>query len=789
MVFLGKLSRTGQPSPAKYLGLQGQAKLAPALWLFALTTPILIWPWALGGMAIPWDAKAHFLPQIQFLAKSLSSGESPFWSPYVFGGHPQIADPQALLFSPFYLALSLVDGTPDPWVVDMVLIGMVSAAGVCLMVWARDQSWHWGAALIAALCFCWGASMAWRIQHVGQVLSLAWMPIALLCLDRVTRRASLIWALLAGVALTRIALGRDQVALLVLYLLAAYTVWRLLSPPDSGIDRKRVFAALALSALLALALSALPVVLTALLAQDSNRPEIGLVDAGRGSLHPALLLTLIAPDLFGATGRGSYWGPPSAAWPNTGLFLAQNMGGLYFGALPLLLVAMAGLRGWLWSPDIRFFTIAAIVAALYALGWYTPVFGVFHAWVPAVDLFRRPADATFVMGALMALLAGYSANRLLEQHRDSKATASVGVGFVAGLAIGLAGLAIVCGVVFAWKLDHLASLTLPLAESSISIALAAVVLAWARYPHSSPNKVAAAMALITALDLAYHNGPSSATAQPASLYEVLAPETNNDTISALKARAVINEVRRDRVELVGLGFHWPNASLTHGLENTLGYNPLRLGLYSEATGAGDHAALPDQRKFSPLFPSYRCQLANLLGLRFIASGVPIETIDQRLQPGELRLVARTKEAWIYENTEALPRILFATSAKLADFDLIMANGEWPDANLADTVLLEEQVDNSEQVRKPGHARLSRYTNTLIEVEVESPDGGWLVLNDVWHPWWFASLGNGADSRELEVLRANVLFRAVAVEPGSHIIRFEFRPVEGALNQLMGSREP
>ena len=57
-------------------------------------------------MAIPWDAKAHFLPQIQFLAQSLARGDSPLWSPFVFGGHPQVADPQSLLFSPTYLLLA-----------------------------------------------------------------------------------------------------------------------------------------------------------------------------------------------------------------------------------------------------------------------------------------------------------------------------------------------------------------------------------------------------------------------------------------------------------------------------------------------------------------------------------------------------------------------------------------------------------------------------------------------------------------------------------------------------------
>ncbi len=55
----------------------------------------------------------------------------------------------------------------------------------------------------------------------------------------------------------------------------------------------------------------------------------------------------------------------------------------------------------------------------------------------------------------------------------------------------------------------------------------------------------------------------------------------------------------------------------------------------------------------------------------------------------------------------------------------------------------------------------------------------MVLNDVWHPWWEAEL-DGAPTR---LLKANVLFRAVAVPPGVHQVRFVFRPFRGALRQI------
>ena len=46
--------------------------------------------------------------------------------------------------------------------------------------------------------------------------------------------------------------------------------------------------------------------------------------------------------------------------------------------------------------------------------------------------------------------------------------------------------------------------------------------------------------------------------------------------------------------------------------------------------------------------SYRSTLENLFGVRFIAIGVPIEQIDKSLKPGDLNLIARTKDAYVYE---------------------------------------------------------------------------------------------------------------------------------------------
>ena len=126
----------------------------------------------------------------------------------------------------------------------------------------------------------------------------------------------------------------------------------------------------------------------------------------------------------------------------------------------------------------------------------------------------------------------------------------------------------------------------------------------------------------------------------------------------------------------------------------------------------------------------------------------------------------------------MPRVLFAEAAESVSFDTMLATGQWPAVDLTHTVLLDESATRNAS-RRSGSARIVSYRNTEIVLETDSPDGGWVVLNDVWHPWWAAEV----DGRGAPVLRANVIFRAVEVPAGRHTVTMTFRPLSGAMEEL------
>ena len=69
---------------------------------------------------------------------------------------------------------------------------------------------------------------------------------------------------------------------------------------------------------------------------------------------------------------------------------------------------------------------------------------------------------------------------------------------------------------------------------------------------------------------------------------------------------------------------------------------------------------------------------------------------------------------------------------------------------------------------------------MLEVNANAP--GFVVLTDSWYPGWEARV----DGKEVPILHADVLFRAVAVPAGRSRVEFDFRPRSVALGGLVAA---
>lgn len=771
----------GYPQP----GFNAPGRQVPC-WVFAVGTylalsVLLCLPWTMGSVTIPWDAKAHFQAQAQFLAQSIHEGQSPFWAPYVFGGHPQIADPQSLIFSPPYLALALLTGNPSFAQLDGVAFATLVFGGLGIMGFGRDRYWHPAAGLAAALCFAFGGSAAWRIQHIDQITTIAFFPWALWMLERGLRLHSARYGALAGSFAALVCAGPDQVVFLSLVCLAGFTLAHWMTGPGR-LRRMRLSVRPLVAGTLIGAALVLPQLLMVLsFAEGSNRSSITLEAANWGSLHPSNLVTYFISNLFGTIGPiEQFWGAPSTLWPEKlKLNVARNMANLYFGIIPAL-----ALVGWFFSDDARHrrravLGVLYLVMLAYAMGRYTPLFGLFYAYLPGADLFRRPADALFLVSALGAILVGFGLNLWLDPRRTLSSLPLTPIG-----AVVLTGFAVAFGLAF-WA-GQLRQAVPALMGSGLILALGILLLLVVRHLSLTRPMVAVLlMGMGVAGDLAWSIRPNDSTGLPPEGFRELRAERENETIDWLKTNVVASGNRRDRIEFAGLGFDWPNASLIHKLENTLGYNPLRIGFYSQATGADDHVPYPEARKFTPLMPGYRSPLARLLGLRFIASPVPLEQIDPDLYMNPLKLVKKTRDGFIYENPDTYPRVMVVGTGWTMDQAQLIRTGQWPSDKLDQIAFVEPTAIPLPQGLPGGSAKIIRYENTEVEVEVNAMEGGLLLLCDTWHPWWFATV-DGLNSR---VLRANGIFRAVVLPRGASRVVFRFEPLRGLFRRTLVHTAP
>ncbi|WP_246504748.1 YfhO family protein [Microvirga antarctica] len=785
--------------------------------LIALSAILAVWAvaalvWPLTGTVVPWDSKNQFYPTLRYLGAALAHGELPLWNPYHFGGHPSAADPQSLLFTPTMLLFGWLIPEPSMQLFDAVVFAHFLPGALAFVPLFKRRGWHPAGAVLAAIVFILGGSATARLQHTGIILSYGYFPLALLLLEEaLDRRSFRIGALFALIAAVMV-IGRDQVAFLCALTLIAVAGHRIWTAPRPLAYLRSRGPLLVMMAFIGGALLAVPVVLTMQFLATSTRPSFGYGVAAMGSLPPESLATILFGNVFGSLRwTYDYWGPD---WHSLaeGTWTDRATNYLFIGTIPALLLLWHGVAGGrLFAREFRFFLVVGIIAILYALGRYTPGFELVFDHLPGVDLYRRPADATFLINIILAFAVGYLVHRYVTDGLPRWNAAALGKFRVAlpMLSIGLVIAAIASAMVFALRAGQGAASMREIGFGLLAATFA--MLALSRFSNTPRLRLAAAAMVIalTGGELIGRHAASALNAEPAERYAVFQqlPPEQLQGLQILKRELAERNAEGDhpRVEILGLGGPWQNASMVLQLEDIIGYNPLRLADYERAIGPGENAEDPNLRTFPATFRGYKCRLAGLLGLEYLVLDRPIERMPRhfpRLTGAEV--VYGTGKMWVYRLNTSSPRTYLAHHVTPVDSEAVLDQEELPEFNRETEALIDDRsvkllkAQYSAAPTTPsavpsglaGEARITSYQRNAVAIEVNSETAGVLVLHDIYYPGWEVTV----DGVRQPLLKANLLFRGVEVPAGKHRVAFEFRPISfdnlmAAASELVASELP
>lgn len=353
---------------------------------------LCLWPFrrilALGEHWLNGDLLLANQAWAEWQAAHLRSGEFPFWTADILGGFP-IAFSEYPWFYPLHWPFLLLLPSPTGYAVAMVTHLCAAALGCYAFV--RVLGLRPIAAFLAGSVYALNTFTLGTLHFNNFSPLFALTPLALLGVHWLVAGRRWAWPLLSLTFALALLGGHPQLFGYLFLLPAVYALAHVVAELRRDV---RSGGALALSLGTAVATGAVISLLRWLptLALVAESARGGDVAAGVSVPPWSFLLGFAFLDLH---------------IPR--LFTAQGL--LFVGALPVIL-AIVGASGWRSGVPVRAFALTFGIAAIVALGDYTPVYGLLRS-LPGISFFRDPHRAVVAVNACVALLAAYGLHYLL----------------------------------------------------------------------------------------------------------------------------------------------------------------------------------------------------------------------------------------------------------------------------------------------------------------------------------------------------------------------------------------
>jgi Bacterial membrane protein YfhO len=753
------------------------------------------------------DLSMYFWGRFLWLRRTLLGGEWPLWDPYVGAGQSAVADSLHQMFLLPVLLLRVIGSEVLAFNLWVALPFPIAAVGAWLFFARRFSP---AASALAGVVFALAGPVISSGNFPNMSWSVAMMPWLLWGVDRVARSPSarsiaVLTLLTAAQALT----GEPVTFACALVLAAGYTLFVTGGDDHASKDRLRRWGSAAAGLILGSLLAAIQLLPMVRAASDAERSKV--IIEGVWSLHPLALVETVAPRVF-----GDYFVVPSLA--NVPWLALVNTGrepfffSMYVG-VPVFAVALYGMVAVGRSSWSVFWAAAGATGVICAFGMYTPVYPFLQNHLPVLGSFRFPVKYLVVLTLAVAagVAAGWDAILASGVRSDIRTVARArldAVGFAVVFAVAAAALAAACIYLPGPTATKLSALARGLHSDDARLAAEYMLRVLPRM-----MSVLMLVSLTTAvlLSLATSQHPAAPTARW-MLFAIIAI----DVVSrAWGVNPVFPAERLAEPAWLTLSKADPNARFYVGgkKDGTLEVWDIDAAMgYLNApglVGSASRAALSAQAAYYPSGWHGREMLSYDLALlwpkpfkratdhffegsreqrdRFLdRTGVRYRVMPDRLAGGR-RPIAQVpyfyKSSFYDWDPNVAPRVNVVEQAMVIagvdqQIDALFKDG-W---DRRTTVIVNRESALS-GVPGPPVAPFARIAhdgaNRVVVHAGAGAGGGYLVFLDSFADDWHVVV----DDHAAQLLRANGLFRAVRLAPGTHMVDFRYRPrafIQGAV---------
>lgn len=669
-------------------------------------------------------------PSHYLISTSLKSGGLPLWDPDIGCGFPLHAEGQAGLLYPLNMFLFRLLNPVLAFNLSVVLSLLLALIFSYLLF--RQYGISRLSSLYSAIAFTFSGFIVAKLKFTYMVNSAAWLPLALYGLERSFSKRNLKYLLLTAIALAlQLLAGAPQIFFITVTLLIVIFLWRFLSLLfQPGIKshpaRKRALIWLLIGFVLAIAIG-LALAGPQLMPQAYgysyfNRSTAGTFQSILATpMQPRSLVMFFSPFQYGNPAYGTYDLSHQFFWEDIA----------YPGLLTLVLAVIAILFLFKKDRDTWLWLLVGVIALMISLGNSTPLAEFLYKYIPGFNMFRFFQRYLVVVVLSLTVLSGKGLDYLISFFRTDRA----------------------------WYFFI-------------------IVLVF--------------MVLITDLGLFAHHQISTIDSR-----QLLEP---NETVQFLEdnlgepPRYRYSTLGEDEAwkEAYGLSRGWmgdkgpyfgyyrllpPNNNDNFDIPGVSQYGAYGLTPTKELWGLTYYGHAREKGWETDIPGSVIGALA-MQGARYIVTPYILNKEGLSLVR-EVETGIRSMDFRIYEIESALPRVTITQQYEIVEDPGTLTISQlsdllWPPHRVRDRVILEKEPyqDYDVSAGSAGEAEITYSSDRRVVIEADSPGGGILVLSDAYYPEWHVYV----DGEERDILRANIAFRAVELEPGHHTVEYFYRPI-------------